>query len=73
MYIPKVNLTTDQDEIVAFIKEYRFATLITSSENIPVASHLPFTIYQRDSQLILSQKVILPVLRDVRNYILNLV
>jgi len=40
-YIPKVNLTTDQDEIVAFIEEYRFATLITSSENIPVAYHLP--------------------------------
>jgi transcriptional regulator len=73
MYIPKANLTTDQDEIVAFMKEYSFATLITSRDNIPVASHLPFTISQRDSQLILSQKVILPVLRDVRNYILNLV
>jgi transcriptional regulator len=73
LYIPKTNLTSDQDEIVAFIKEYSFATLITSSENIPVASHLPFTISQRDGQLILSQKVILPVLRDVRNYILNLV
>ena len=72
-YIPKANLTSDQDEIVAFIKEYSIATLITSSENIPVASHLPFTISQRDSQLILSQKVILPVLRDLRNYILNLV
>lgn len=71
-YIPKANLTTDQDEIVAFMKEYCFAMLITSRENIPVASHLPFTISQRDSQLILSQKVILPVLRDVRNYILNL-
>ena len=72
-YIPKANLTSDQDEIVVFIKEYSFATLITSSENIPVASYLPFTISQRDSQLILSQKVILPVLRDLRNYILNLV
>ena len=72
MYIPIANLTTDQDEIVAFMKEYSFATLITSRDNIPVASHLPFTISQRDSQLILSQKVILPVLRDVRNYILNL-
>ena len=73
MYIPKANLTTDQDEIVAFMKEYSFATLITSRDSIPVASHLPFTISRRDSQLILSQKVILPVLRDVRNYILNLV
>jgi|GEM_PF-2557787 predicted FMN-binding regulatory protein PaiB len=55
------------------MKEYCFAMLITSRENIPVTSHLPFTISQRDSQLILSQKVILPVLRDVRNYILDLV
>jgi transcriptional regulator len=54
MYIPKANLTTDQDKIVAFMKEYSFATLITSRENIPVASHLPFTISQRNSQLILS-------------------
>lgn len=54
MYIPKANLTTDQDEIVAFMKEYSFATLITSRDNIPVASHLPFTISRRDSQLILS-------------------
>ncbi len=73
MYIPNANLTSDQDEIVAFIKEYSFSTLITSSEKIPVASHLPFTISQRDSQLILSQKVILPFLRDLRNYILDLV
>lgn len=73
MYIPNANLTSDQDEIVAFIKEYSFSTLITSSENIPVASHLPFTISQRDSQLILSQKVILPFLHDVLNYILDLV
>ena len=54
MYIPKANLTTDQDEIVAFMKEYSFATLITTRDNIPVASHLPFTISRRDSQLILS-------------------
>jgi transcriptional regulator len=54
MYIPKANLTTDQDEIVAFMKEYSFATLITTRDSIPVASHLPFTISRRDSQLILS-------------------
>ena len=71
MYIPKANLTTDQDEIVAFMKEYSFATLITSRDNIPVASHLPFTISRRDSQLILVKKL-LPVLVNARNNILNL-
>ena len=71
MYIPKANLTTDQDEIVAFMKEYCFAMLITSRGNIPVSSHLPFTISRRDSQLILVKKL-LPVLVNVRNNILNL-
>ena len=71
MYIPKANLTTDQDEIVAFMKEYCFAMFITSGENIPVASHLPFTISRRDSQLILVKKL-LPVLVNARNNILNL-
>ncbi len=71
MYIPKANLTTDQDEIVAFMKEYSFAMLITSRDNIPVASHLPFTISRRDSQLILVKKL-LPVLVNARNNILNL-
>ena len=72
MYIPKANLTTDQDEIVAFMKEYSFATLITTRDNITVASHLPFTISRRDSQLILVKKL-LPVLVNARNNILNLV
>ena len=36
------------------MKKYSFATLITTRDNIPVASHLPFTISRRDSQLILS-------------------
>lgn len=58
MCIPKANLTTDQDEIVAFMKEYSFATLITARYNIPVAPHLPLTISRGDSKLILSQKVI---------------
>ena len=71
MYITKANLTTDQDEIVAFMKEYSFATLITSRDSIPVASHLPFTISRRDSQLILVKKL-LPVLVNARNNILNL-
>ena len=68
MYIPKANLTTDQDEIVAFMKEYSFATLITTRDSIPGASHLPFTISRRDSQLILVKKL-LPVLVNIKYFL----
>lgn len=54
MYIPKTNLATDQDEIIAFMKRFSFATMITSNDNIPVATHLPFIVSQKDNQIILT-------------------
>lgn len=54
MYIPKNNLVTDQSEIVAFIKQFSFATIITAKDNFPVATHLPFLVTTRDDQVILT-------------------
>jgi len=54
MYIPKHYLAEDQAEIVDFIKTYSFATIVTNIEGIPVATHLPFHISERDNQVILS-------------------
>jgi transcriptional regulator len=54
VYIPKINLATDKDEIIAFMKRFSFATIITSKDNIPIATHLPFTVTLRDDQLVLS-------------------
>lgn len=54
MYIPKINLITDRDEIVAFMKRFSFATIITAKENVPLATHLPFLITVRDDNIVLT-------------------
>ncbi len=54
MYIPKVNLETDRDKIVAFMKQFSFATIITSKNNLPIATHLPFLITTKDENIILT-------------------
>jgi transcriptional regulator len=54
MYVPKINLTTDREEIVAFMKQFSFATIITAKDSFPVATHLPFVISVKDGNVILT-------------------
>ena len=54
MYIPKTNLTTDKDEIVAFMKRFSFATIVTAKDCIPTATHLPFLVTVKDDSVILT-------------------
>jgi transcriptional regulator len=54
MYIPKINITTNRDEIVAFMKQFSFATIITAKDNLPIATHLPFLVTTRDDKVILT-------------------
>lgn len=54
MYIPKINLTTDRDEIVAFMKQFSFATIITAKDSLPIATHLPFLVSIKDDNIILT-------------------
>lgn len=54
MYIPKINLTTDRDEIVDFMKQFSFATIITSKDNIPIATHLPFIVTIKEDKVVLT-------------------
>jgi transcriptional regulator len=54
MYITKNFLATDRVEIVAFMKQYSFATIITAKEGYPIATHLPFVISERDDHIILT-------------------
>lgn len=51
MYIPKLNLMNDHEEVLAFIKEYSFATIISNQEGRPIASHLPFVIENDEKNL----------------------
>jgi transcriptional regulator len=54
MYIPKNNLITDTEEIIAFIKQFSFATIITAKDDYPTATHLPFIISTRNDKVILT-------------------
>jgi transcriptional regulator len=54
MYIPKINLATDKDEIVAFMKQFSFATIVTAKDNIPIATHLPFLVSSKDDNMVLT-------------------
>lgn len=50
MYIPKSNKFTDRAEIVEFMRRFSFATIITSTNNFPIATHLPFVVtYENDN------------------------
>jgi transcriptional regulator len=54
MYIPEFNRLTDRDEIVDFMKQFSFATIISARNNLPVATPLPFLINLKDEQIILT-------------------
>src|SRR5438874_10483822 len=54
MYIPNLYLEEDREQIIAFIKQYSFATIVTVKDNFPTATHLPFTIREVDGKLILT-------------------
>ena len=54
MYIPKINLTTDKTEIVAFMKQFSFATIVTANNNFPTATHLPFVVTTKNDNIVLT-------------------
>jgi transcriptional regulator len=54
MYIPSFNTFPDKQEVISFMQKYSFGTIVTSVNNLPVATHLPFLIDQKDDQVIIS-------------------
>ena len=54
MYIPQSNILTDKDEVIEFMKRFSFATIISSKNHIPLATHLPFTVESKDNNIILA-------------------
>lgn len=54
MHIPEFNRLTDRNEIVDFMKQFSFATIISAKDNLPVATPLPFLIKVKDEQIILT-------------------
>lgn len=54
MYIPSYYKEDDFEKLLAFITHHSFATLINNTENLPIATHLPFVISNNGSTLKLS-------------------
>ena len=54
MYIPKFNTFPDKNEVISFMRKYSFGTIITSENNLPIATHLPFLIEEKDGEIIIS-------------------
>jgi transcriptional regulator len=54
MYIPKHYQESDKSEILAFMKQYSFAIIVTVKNNVQSATHLPFVIEERDGKIILT-------------------
>jgi len=48
---------TDKKKIVDFMKRFSFATLITSKNDFPIATHLPFIIREENDKLFLYSHV----------------
>src|SRR5690242_5193012 len=53
MYIPPLNKLAGKTKIIAFMKRFSFATIITAKNNIPVATHIPFLIKEDTDKLFL--------------------
>ena len=54
MYIPKNNIQTNKKEIIDFIKRFSFGTIISSKNNMPIATHLPFIVSEIEDKIILT-------------------
>ncbi|MFS2190200.1 FMN-binding negative transcriptional regulator [Mucilaginibacter sp. Mucisp84] len=54
MYTPKHFQLSDEQEAIDFIQRYSFATIVTATDNVPFATHLPFLVSKRDDKIVLS-------------------
>lgn len=53
MYIPKHFEQKDHKKSIAFMQAYNFAVVVSVKENIPIATHLPFIVEERNNELVL--------------------
>lgn len=54
MYIPKQFEIEQEEEKIAFMKQYSFATMVTTKAGLPIATQLPFLVTQSTGRLVLS-------------------
>jgi len=44
MYVPRHFAATGRQEMIAFMQKYSFATIVSLTDGLPVATHLPFVV-----------------------------
>ena len=54
MYIPKFFAETDVKSLLAFMREFNFAALVSAENDLPTATHLPFIIEEYEDKIVLS-------------------
>lgn len=54
MYIPKLFLNTDKEDILNFIKVFSFATIVTVKDNFQTATHLPFIVSGSGDEIVIA-------------------
>lgn len=54
MYIPKQYQLNEQASILAFMRRYPFATMVTAAAGTPVATHLPFHLKESGEAQVLT-------------------
>lgn len=54
MYTPNHFKLEDKSEIISFVNEYSFATIITVKDNYQSATHLPFIVKEENGELYLT-------------------
>ncbi len=54
MYIPKFFREEDETKILAFMREFNFAAIITAENEYPFATHIPVIIEKRKQKIIIS-------------------
>jgi transcriptional regulator len=57
MYIPNINKMMENTKVVDFMKRFSFATIITSKNDFPIATHIPFVIKEENNKLFLLSHV----------------
>lgn len=57
MYIPKRFKVEDDHEVWSFMKNHSFATLVTTKEGRPVATHIPVIVRREEERLFISGHV----------------
>lgn len=54
MYIPKHFICDDKEDIIDFMRTFSFATIVTSQNDFPIATHLPFVVSEENDKIILT-------------------